>query len=47
MVEGPIGSGKSTLAKLLANQFHAHMFSEKAERNSTPEERPYEVKTKK
>jgi deoxyguanosine kinase len=33
VVEGPIGSGKSTLAKLLANQFNAHMFSEKAERN--------------
>ncbi|MCH9781240.1 deoxynucleoside kinase [Methylophilaceae bacterium] len=33
VVEGPIGSGKSTLARLLANQFNANMFSEKAERN--------------
>jgi deoxyguanosine kinase len=33
VVEGPIGSGKSTLAKLLANEYHANMFSEKAERN--------------
>lgn len=33
VVEGPIGSGKSTLAKLLATQFQANMFSEKAERN--------------
>ena len=33
VVEGPIGSGKSTLARLLATQFHANMFSEKAERN--------------
>ena len=33
VVEGPIGSGKSTLARLLASQFHANMFSEKAERN--------------
>jgi len=33
VVEGPIGSGKSTLAKLLATQFRANMFSEKAERN--------------
>ena len=33
VVEGPIGSGKSTLSRLLATQFHANMFSEKAERN--------------
>jgi len=33
VVEGPIGSGKSTLARLLATQFNANMFSEKAERN--------------
>ncbi len=33
VVEGPIGSGKSTLAKLLADQFNANIFSEKAERN--------------
>ncbi len=33
VVEGPIGSGKSTLAKLLATQFQANMFPEKAERN--------------
>ena len=33
VVEGQIGSGKSTLAKLLANEYHANMFSEKAERN--------------
>ena len=33
VVEGPIGSGKSTLAKLLATQFQANMFSEKAEIN--------------
>lgn len=33
VVEGPIGSGKSTLARLLAENFNANMFSEKAERN--------------
>ena len=33
VVEGPIGCGKSTLTSLLAEQFHANIFNEKAERN--------------
>lgn len=33
VVEGPIGCGKSTLTRLLAHQFRANIFNEKAERN--------------
>ena len=33
VVEGPIGCGKSTLTSLLAEQFNANIFNEKAERN--------------
>jgi len=33
VIEGPVGCGKSTLTKLLAEQFKANIFIEKAERN--------------